>query len=433
MRTGRLTASQASRGERARASSRTPNRPLRRSVRATTASAHRRRSCTSAATSAARSASAPTSTYSPSPCAWSPTAPRPSSTADAEAGEHVAVGAASDRRLLERRQPEPGGERPCARRRARPRRGARAAGSRRSAPTVSDVPGVTGRSPAKPRRDAVCLGDSCATGRRRATAASAGTVFAAVPAVTSVGVTVVPSSGRASAATASSWWASSTAAFAPSAGSRPGVRGPAAHLEPVDARRPCAPSSARRQRSARARAPPRCPAARLLDQRDARWASRVSSSVVSRTATPSSDSSTESAKRSCTTPAFMSKTPGPVARPVAHLERPPGERPERPDRVQVADQQHAGRRAETASGDAHARRTRSRSTLPPSSSAARPAATSAQARHAPSSADGDSASTSLRSASTMSGVRALRSRRSCCCSAISTTILSARAGRDVRW
>ena len=163
--------------------------------------------------------------------------------------------------------------------------------------------------------------------------------------MTSVGVTVVPSSGRASAATASSWWASSTAAFAP-ARVEARVRGPAAHLELVE--RDTLPL--RLERAGRARLEHE----RRLDPRAAvssisgrAVGEPSSSSVVSRTTTPSSDSSTERAKRSCTTPAFMSKTPGPVAFPSRTSNGQRARVPSGPDRVHVADQQHAGRRAET--------------------------------------------------------------------------------------
>ena len=42
------------------------------------------------------------------------------------------------------------------------------------------------------------------------------------------------------------------------------------------------------------------------------------------------------------TPAFMSKTPGPVARPASSRNGSVGERPRRPHRVEVAEQQRAG-------------------------------------------------------------------------------------------
>ena len=51
--------------------------------------------------------------------------------------------------------------------------------------------------------------------------ASAGTTLSAVPALATVGVTVVPSSGRASATMASTWCAASTSALTPFSGSSP--------------------------------------------------------------------------------------------------------------------------------------------------------------------------------------------------------------------
>ena len=94
-------------------------------------------------------------------------------------------------------------------------------GGRLIPPSISTA--ASGSTGARARRAASTRCCSATVRARTSTAndASAGTVFRVVPATASVGVTVVPTAGSPSAATASTWCASSTEAFTPFSGSRP--------------------------------------------------------------------------------------------------------------------------------------------------------------------------------------------------------------------
>ena len=138
----------------------------------------------------------------------------------AEPGEHAAVGAPADGRLGERGQAEPAAS-SCARAKsAAEELRARAAGSRCFARRRRWWRGRRARGQRRPRRCAPPPGSFGTRTSIRADA-SAGTVLTAVPAATSVGVTVVPSSGRASAASGEQLVSELDAAFAPFSGSRP--------------------------------------------------------------------------------------------------------------------------------------------------------------------------------------------------------------------
>ena len=86
--------------------------------------------------------------------------------------------------------------------------------------STTDAPGSAGASA---RRPASTLSSSACDQARTSTAKrpAAGTVLDVVPAVTAVGVTVVPAASSARAATRWTWWASSTVALTPFSGSSP--------------------------------------------------------------------------------------------------------------------------------------------------------------------------------------------------------------------
>ncbi len=135
-----------------------------------------------------------------------------------------------------------------------------------------------------------------------------------VPALITVGVTVVEPSGPDIAAMASTWWASSTPAFAPFSGSRPAWAAmpwtATSYREtPLRAVFSAPPSALASRTSAAAQS-------RALCSMSAREVGEPSSSSpVTSTHTPSTDASERSAWNIWTRPAFMSNTPGPRATP----------------------------------------------------------------------------------------------------------------------
>ena len=297
--------------------------------------AHRSRSCTSAATSAARSASARPRR----------TPPRHARGRRRRRGRRAhARRARRARSRRSRRRPPPRRARPG---RARPPAPAPA---RRAPPSAAlerwdrdasldvdrgaGLDGLEGREARRRRAPPPAVRTRTST---RADA-SRGTVLTAVPAATSVGVTVVPSSGRASAATASNWCASSSAAFAPFSGIEARVRGrprtsilysetplrsvfsaPAALGSSTSAASiPVAVSSIRAGRRR-----PDLLVGREQD-RDAVESSRARRARRAAGRRP---------------PSCRRRRAGRA--PVPHLERPARERPDRPDGVEMTDEQHA--------------------------------------------------------------------------------------------
>src|SRR5690554_6709572 len=190
----------------------------------------------------------------------------------------------------------------------------RSSGARLAPPVTSTTaPGTTARKPWSAESTRAC---SAAVHILTSTDtdASAGTVLVVVPDSSTVGVTVVPRSGSAKAAMASTWWASSTDAFTPSSGSRPAW-----------AARPCtvtryseapflavliAPPSAEASSTNAAEQPAASVSISCLEVGDP-----SSSSPVMSTVTPSLALSAAAAWSAITTPAFMSKQPGPLSTP----------------------------------------------------------------------------------------------------------------------
>ena len=143
--------------------------------------------------------------------------------------------------------------------------------------------------------------------------ASAGTTLSAVPALATVGVTVVPSSGRASSTMASTWWAASTRALTPFSGSSPAcdarpwttTSNPPVPLRPVLTAPPsAAPSSTRTAPQARARS-----SISALDAPEP-----TSSSDVNSSSTPERSASDATAWTPSTIPPFMSNDTRPARR-----------------------------------------------------------------------------------------------------------------------
>ena len=284
---------------------------------------------------------------------------------------------------VERRQPEPLGEPPRALEQRRRRRRSSGGRLRRRRSTCSDAPGSDGAQRAQRGVDPLLLGDGPRRGRRRAHDASAGTVLVAVPARVTVGVTVVPGSGRRSADDGQQLVGQLDGRVDALLGLEPGVRGAAGTRDAGTARRPCARSSARRRglgsstSAARrpARRPPRSARARSASRSPRRW-SAARRRRRGRRARPARGAAAPR-RPSCRS------SPGPVAPPVAHRERPARERSQRPDGVEVAEQQHARRRRRTASAGARARRPRrARARRAEEARAASSSATSAHARQA---------------------------------------------------
>lgn len=144
--------------------------------------------------------------------------------------------------------------------------------------------------------------------------ASAGTTLSVVPAAATVGVTVVPASGRLNEAIARTWCAASTSAFTPASGSRPACearpRTATSNVpQPLRATFRCPPSAAPSNTST-------VPHARARSSISAReWCEPTSSSVVTNSSTPDGSAKVARPWIAWTRPPSMSYTPGPVARP----------------------------------------------------------------------------------------------------------------------
>ena len=237
---------------------------------------------TSAATSAARSASAPTSTYSPSACAWSPTAPRPSSTGTPSAGD------AGCRRSRRRRRPPSAAAaraRPassCARAKSVAEAPRSSGGTRRVRSTSSGRAGVDGPQRREARRRRARPPRACATRTSTCADASAGTVFDRRARGDEARRHRRPELGPRERRDGEQLVRELDRRVRALLRIEARVRGAPPHGRAGRARRPCAPSSARRPRSARARAQPRSPppvssiSGRAVGE-------PISSSVVSRT------------------------------------------------------------------------------------------------------------------------------------------------------
>ena len=99
---------------------------------------------------------------------------------------------------------------------------AASSGGRLGPPVISnDAPGTTARSERRARIDPGLLREGRGRGRRRRTTPRRGRCWSWCRPRITVGVTVVPAGGSASAATTSAWCASSTVALTPSSGSSP--------------------------------------------------------------------------------------------------------------------------------------------------------------------------------------------------------------------
>ena len=140
-------------------------------------------------------------------------------------------------------------------------------------------------------------------------------------------------------------------------GIEPGMRGASAHVDPVH--RDALALGLQRAAGARLEHEGRIdPRRRLLDQRPRAVGDPVSSSVVSRTVTPSSRVERGEREKQLHDPGLHVEDARTGRAPVAHVERPACERPDRPDGVEVADEQDARRSPRTASGGGRARRAR---------------------------------------------------------------------------
>ena len=318
------------------------------------------RSCTSAATSAARSASASTSTYSPSACAWSPTAPRPSSTGRPSPASTLPSEPPPTAASASGGQAEPAGQ--LLRPREERRRGSVLEWWDRDASLdvdggarVDGLRGPRGRPEMRPASDSVRTRTStCAD-------ASAGTVLTAVPAVTSARRHRRPEVGPRERRDGEHLVRELDRSIRTLLRIEPCMRRASRHGESCTARRPCAPSSAHRPRSARARAQPAIPDA-VSSISGRAVGDPISSSVVSRTATPSIELERARARKAAgrRPPSCRTRPGRSRARPAASN----GQRasvPSGPDGVQMADEQHAlaAHRSASAGGRARRRSTRS--------------------------------------------------------------------------